>query len=285
MRPSSWRDWTHRFSWWAGVIVLVLLAAWFVRAVLCGFGLPCQLDHRVWWPSLVAAEGFVERNQAWLLPSLVFFVQGCRLTCHWVGEPTFWQDLQSVIDDFQRDIFEGLPREAIQDDHRVTLYKHLRWCLWPGNRWCFLWPWGRGLFPWSGWLVPVVRSGTTREARTVFLAKSAQDSEGVVGHVFFSQSGTRQIKNLPDVDTNCCKLKVCDYARDTHVQPKWIRDRLERGRPLARSFLAIRIEVEDNRRWGVLMIDSRQATLPAPQNTLQQFKATARILKTLLRRA
>jgi hypothetical protein len=238
-----------------------------------------------YWPKWgIDAQDFLKKNSVWMNPVLAATIAACIGLGKAIGEPWFWRTINTIIDDFQKDVFVDL-REEKTDDHRVTLYKWCRYCVWPGNRWHWFWPWGWGNWPWSGWLKPAVRSGVYGRGRTIFLAnKASQDfAEGIVGQAFFSHR-VMEIGELPDVQGSDSEGQIEDYATRTFVSPGWLRRRLKKGAPIARSFYAIPIEVK-NGRWGVVMIDSRARTIPTPKNTMLKFKFVGKTLGTLLERA
>jgi len=73
------------------------------------------------------------------------------------------------------------------------------------------------------------------------------------------------------------------YAERTFVRTEWVEEYIRKGRPLARSFIGIPVEVAGNR-WGVLVLDSKREMRSAP-TTLKLYTLVARFLATLLERA
>jgi hypothetical protein len=281
MWPGLLKSWLYYVVRWVGVWKTIGLI------VICGV-IGLLTPDATYWPNWgVDVHEFLKKNNVWLNPVLGAVAGACIWMGKAIGEPWFWRTVNVIIDDFQRDVFVGL-REEKTDDHRVTLYKWAKLCLWPGNRWHWFWPWGRGNSPWSGWLKPTVRSGVYRRGRTIFLAKKVnQDSaEGVAGKAFFSH-GVVEITELPDIQKSSQETNdntIVEYAKRTFVTPEWLSRRLAVGAPIARSFCAIPIEVK-KARWGVVMIDSRVATIPAPQKTMHIFKFVGKTLGRLLERA
>lgn len=241
------------------------------------------------WPVWgVAAHKFFMDNSIWLNPVLPLVMAASIGIGKVIGEPWFWRTINVIFDSFQRDVFDGFCGERT-DDHRVTLYKWVRCCFWPGNRWHFWWPWGPHNGPWSGWLRPIVRSGVYKRGKTVFLAnkRKPESAEGVVGNTYFIQSGVVKIDDLPDVHKYSLGDDSGDlsaYAKQTFVSQDWLQRRLEVGSPVARSFHAIRIEVS-RARWGVVMIDSRAEKIPSVQKTIHKFQFMHKTLQALLERA
>lgn len=279
MRPSTFHVCVYWSCLWCGRL---LLTATFLLSLI-GFAWSPQAN----WPSwVISAQDVIHDNGGWLLPVLLALVAFCSSTRQWVGEPWLWKAISSILDEFQEAVFGGratLDEETI-DSHRVTLYKWSRFCLWPGNGCCFWWPWGRGNWPFSGWLVPLTRSGPLGHGRTVFLAKGGQCSEGVCGAAYFSQTGVIELRDLPDIQESCDDVSCKEYARNSFVSSDWVRRRLRSGKPFAKCFYAIRIEVR-KKPWGVIMIDSRNPRMPQPQKAQHQFPLVAKTLAILLERA
>ncbi|MBW3539000.1 MAG: hypothetical protein KY476_01905 [Planctomycetes bacterium] len=277
MRPSQWREILYHVCRWCSWLFIFLTA-------LCGlFGVWLEPDP-AGWPKLLKFHRLLQANADWLVTFLPVGAGGFALIAANLGEPWYWNSIQKLLDQFQRDVFDKAYGDDFAADHRVTLYRFGKRCWWPGNRWRFWWPWGRGNRPWSGWLIPILRAGERSTGRTVFLAKGSGAFEGVAGAAFFSQRGVVELKDLPDVHGNVAPDVRADYARTTFVPVQWLQSRLERRRPCAKSFLAIRIEV-NNRPWGVIMIDSRAEKIPAPQVTLHKFLSMRSALEVLLERA
>lgn len=282
MRPNFMRDWMYRIVRILGVWLPLLLL------LLCGI-VGIWTPNEQGWPQWgVDSFRWIKENSPLLVPVLPVVVAISTKVGQAIGEPWFWRVINAILDDFQRDVFAGLPDERT-DDHRVTLYKWTRCCVWPGNRWHWWWPWGRGNHPWSGWLKPIVRSGMYKRGRTIFLANKGQRelAEGVVGSAYFSQSGNLEKVDLPDIQqwrSGDNDGNLAEYAKQTFVSLQWLKCRLKNNAPVARSFQAIRVEVK-KATWGVVMIDSRASKLPNPQKTVHEFQFLHKTLQTLLGRA
>jgi hypothetical protein len=110
------------------------------------------------------------------------------------------------------------------------------------------------------------------------------EPEGVAGAAYSSQNGFINLNQLPDISRQSDTDAKREYARLTFVAERLLDERLHQGRPCARSFLAIRVEV-GGRPWGVLMIDSRQEKLPEPLKASNSFRNLAKMLEILLERA
>lgn len=154
--------------------------------------------------------------------------------------------------------------DGASDHHRVTLYRFHKVC-WlaalRGSDSCN--PWGKGNYLWSGWLVPTVRAGADSAATTIFLARDADRFEGVCGAAFFQNQPVieKKLTDLPNIVKGSSEEDIKQYADETWVTPALIQKRLSSGRPCARWFLALRVEIQ-YKKWGVLMIDSRSDKMP-----------------------
>jgi len=157
--------------------------------------------------------------------------------------------------------------------HRVTLFRRRKWHL------CWK------MWPWSGWLIPVVRSGhTTLNHRTCFLAPDDDPdmAEGIAGRCWSSKNVVlipdKDSKNqqLPDLrDTNSKPrdpyASMSAYASATFVPITWVRKRL----PHSRSFLGIPVVVKGEP-WGVIVVDSRMPAIQQAQRILDSYNEIAR---------
>jgi len=155
--------------------------------------------------------------------------------------------------------------------HRVTLFRYRKW--WPCLR----------VWPWRGWLVPVVRSGhTTLNHRTCFLAPDDADlAEGVAGRCW----STKSVVLVPEKDSKvplpCLHNEdtkphdprsIADiYAKATFVSTNWVL----KMKPRSRSFLGIPVVVK-GAPWGVIIVDSRDVAIREAQQIIAFYSAIAR---------
>jgi hypothetical protein len=199
------------------------------------------------------------QKSAWLL-ILVFgmVTLATKYLSSLIGAPWVWATVQKVLNEVRKDAFNRQPEDPIHA-HRITLFKRVawRWRVRPtrGSWWR---PWGTGHWPWSGWLVPISRSGhTTQRSEAVFLAPDDADKcEGIAGQVW-ARDQTIILENLPDLNIGCpTDQNITDYATRAWLPESWVRRRLNEGKPFARSLCGIPVEV-NGRLWGVLVLDSR----------------------------
>jgi hypothetical protein len=155
--------------------------------------------------------------------------------------------------------------------HRVTLFRYRKW--WPCLR----------VWPWSGWLVPVVRSGhTTLNHRTCFLAPDdADQAEGVAGRCW----STKSVVLVPSEGSKVPLPQIHDeeqrphdprvpadtYARATFVSTDWVL----KMKPHSRSFLGIPVVVH-GAPWGVIIVDSRGNAIQRAKEIYTSYLAIAR---------
>ena len=136
-------------------------------------------------------------------------------------------------------------------------------------------------WPWSGWLVPVERSGhTTRRSHTIFLAPDdADQAEGIAGQTW-AQNRVVVVNGLSDVNENPSREVLAEYAQRTWIAETWV---LQKQRQHARSFCGIPVEVK-GKLWGVIVLDSRNPQA-IDQNADKFYRLIGRVLGKLLERA
>lgn len=165
-------------QWSSGIIVTIV-----------GASLKADIEEvRAWFPAAVRTLTW-SQNNAWLLiPILTVVVGFAQVVRRTLGAPWVWAVVHSLLDILQKRAFGEEP-EAPLHHHRATLFRHVTWkfCL---RRW-----------PWSGWLVPVERSGhATRRSSVFFRAPDDADrAEGVAGQTW-ACSGVIFRDNLPNLD-------------------------------------------------------------------------------------
>ena len=283
MQPSGLSVWLYRCARYGsiGYVVIVVAIGAFVHVYefeAARFpvisSIQCSLKSIL--TGLTIAAGFVLASAEWI--------------CNWIGKPSFWKRLGHILTDLQQEIF-GVVEGAVEDHHRVTLYKRRQWCLpWFGICGARLFsPWGKtpsGRFngPRAGWMCPIVRSGMLSNGKTKFLARTDEDSWGVAGTAFFQQNRLFEVENLPALKRESKDADFADYSKRAYAPKHWIVSRVRSGHPCARSFRALVMEV-DKKKWGVLMIDSNEAAFPSPDANEPRFDTVALVLKSLLEKA
>lgn len=215
-------------------------------------------------PLLGSLVSWSQPQTWWLSPSLLGLGALISAAQRGIGDPSKWRVVHHVLEEFQEHIFGDENGEL--HEHRVTLFKHVRWRMSL-----------RGA-PWTGWLVPVERSGnTTHHSVTYFKAPDEADKlEGVAGIAWNSRKAV-EVELLPDLNAiGCTEEHFQDYAKRT-------RSNLEKAKAKkfrARSYYAIPVEVKGER-WGALVIDSRSSTLKKKKIRDQQHFVLSFLSKTL----
>ena len=216
---------------------------------------------------------------AWWIIILCTFAGGLSqyLNSH-IGSPGNWRIVQHILDQYREEVFgkDENTKEDAEHFHRITLFKHFKW-RWALERW-----------PWSGWVVPVARSGSrTKTNIQCFLASKEcpDDAEGVAGQTW---ARNREVKvcGLPDLSIdNPPETDIIEYAEKAFVTDEWIRNRMRTNRRglQCRSLLGICIEVKGVP-WGALVIDSRNPEPSRLKNTTKnpKLKTYKDILSRLL---
>jgi len=181
-----------------------------------------------------------------------------------IGPPWLWSAIHDVLNSFQQHVFEN--QGSPLHHHRVTLFKYTR----ARFAWCH--------YPWSGWLVPVSRSGhTTQKSRTVFrVPDDADRAEGIAGQAWARQQIVL-VDGLPELSTDKRRL-LSEYKRRTWSSDDWIAKRTM----FARSYCGIPVEVK-GKLWGVIVLDSRSSDA-ITQNPIKDYHLIGRVLRTLLER-
>ena len=239
---------------------------WIAGIVWVTIGASVKADPSRW--QLVSDLLIWLQQYAWVtVPSLTValgLMQLARLT---IGPPWVWDTVHYLLDNFREYVFEG--ESGPLHHHRVTLFKYTRMrfrlCRWP----------------WSGWLVPVERSGhTTRRSRTIFLAPDdADQAEGIAGQTW-AQNRVVVVNGLSDINENPSRDMLAEYAQQTWIPETWV---LQKQRQHARSFCGIPVQVK-GKLWGVIVLDSRNPEV-IDQNADKFYRLIGRFLGKLLERA
>lgn len=193
---------------------------------------------------------FLVLGGLWLIVSLLLkFI---------LKDPWIVEQLQEALDSLQEEIFKN-KQNSPKHAHRVTLFRHhlFSWqkrFSYTKRKWC-KWPRGGVAQPFSGWLLPVMRSWhTDKNSQACFLAPDdARRAEGIAGQCWATRKAVH-IDKLPPPDLKS-EQSLLEYSRLTHCDIEWLRRRLEQNRQVALSMCVIPIEVE-GRLWGVIVIDS-----------------------------
>jgi len=162
------------------------------------------------------------------------------------GNRRTWKVVQVLLDHYWQESFAK--DDDTKDDprhfHRVTMFKHCRFHF--------------GKWPFSGWMVPVARSGhSTKSGIRHFKASldNPDQAEGVAGRAFAYQRmvPVYDLPNLNVARTNDDDIRR--YAEKSFVSIKKIGKDRTSERPTPRSLLGIPVEVK-GKPWGAIVLDS-----------------------------
>lgn len=184
-----------------------------------------------------------------------------------IRSPRLTKVLKNVLDDAHSLAFP-LHQGDPMHDHRITLYQRRNIMYmplgkrdWEEKKWYqpHNW-WGTDNKPWSGWLIPIARSGhTTQKLRTVFLAdKNRARSEGVCGQAWEIKKGIK-VDSITAVNEKSKQGTISKHCRQSYGIPEMVQKRIEEGFNGRRSIAAIPIIIDDGDVWGVLCLDSISA--------------------------
>lgn len=180
--------------------------------------------------------------------------------------------LGDVLEDFRAELFGKRHR----GDHRVTLFAYRRF--WWGAMLRIKWPR-------TGWLIPVARSGHTKQRSGTYFRVPDDDSraEGVAGRAWAAPGRMVAVDGLPDMqklpEDPLERVEAIErYAEATYVTEEWV----ERKRPRSRSIAGFAIERTNTDVWGVLVLDSRNPHMDLEKARLG-YRSRIRILESIAR--
>ncbi len=199
------------------------------------------------------------QDQALYIFAVAFLLIALGQLSRRLGDPATRMLAQHVLNLYQRQIF---PESDHTHYHRITVFKHTAICglfaIHRPVRGRWYWPWGKNAWPWSGWLVPILRSGhTNQKPSSIFLAPENEPdrAEGIAGNAW-SRNNTVHVSNLDKMVAESSPAKRREYAEKTFTPVELIDLYIRANKPIGRSFAAFPIEVKGNV-WGVVVIDSR----------------------------
>jgi hypothetical protein len=210
----------------------------------------------------------LQRVNWWALPLLYVLNLAFAGAVKMISPPWVWETVRAILDQLQLHAFKQ-SRGGLQQHNRVTLFKHVGW------------RWARCRWPWSGWLVPVERSGyTTRKTDTAFRAPDdGEKAEGIAGRAW-AENGTVSKSNLPDVTETSPDQDLQRYADETFITVDVLRARLKSKKQVALSLTAFPVEAK-NKPWGVIVFDSRNRQ-PFSDDAIEHFRLVGACLGKLL---
>jgi hypothetical protein len=200
------------------------------------------------WPAWLAGVIRFLNGEAWLLqPAAVAVGLVAQRLKKSVGEPKVWDTIKECLEKLRDEVFPP-DTGALQDEHRVTLFRHRRLCWAAVRSWTFV-----------GILVPEERSGhRMRVTPTSFRApkNAPHKAEGIAGRAW-AKSKVLVLSNLEPVSKTSRKQELRAYAKRTFVSEGWLAKWLDRneGKLTPVSFCGIPVEVK-GKPWGVIVLDS-----------------------------
>jgi hypothetical protein len=267
------QEWSEKLDRW--LIILI----WFCAVMASVASALLRADPNQFQSSLVQSSIRSLHNSAWwIILSLTVTGAVAQLIRNYLGPSAVWYTVQYLLDQYREEMFGkgGSPGDDPQYFHRITLFKHVRW------RWGFV------QWPWSGWMIPVARSGYLTRSRIAKFRASENDpanAEGVAGQAW-AQGRPIQVYGLPDINSDSASDgELDDYTSQGHVSRKWLEKRRKK-KSHALSLLGIPVEVK-GKPWGVLVVDSQSPNEIISEKALkgQRYKTLGRILSKLLEKA
>lgn len=280
MRRKSIRKLLYTTGSWANVAAIIL-------AIL---GVSTEVDSSrspySSWPAVILRAIDYLNDWSLLLYTLVIAMLIYGPLARKAGDPWIWEKIHYLVDGMRDRLWEDF-ETARMDEHRVTLFQRKSFILFLRRYGAsMVWPYGHGVHPWSGWLVPILRSGHTAQvSRSIFLAPSGGTShkvEGVVGKAWASKS-TIIINDLMEIRQDSALRTKKAYATKTFCDVSVVNRYLDQNRTPPRSIGAIPIEVH-GKIWGALVLDSQDPRGVTDENT-NQFKLTTNLIGQLLEKA
>jgi len=264
-------------SWHNTVYYTFRVLEWGFLFAATIFGTLLLLDPKE-WPMLDRAIVWMQTRQAWV-PLATLLTGAAKLGADKIGPRWIHEQLQAIVDSLRDASFTQRARSnSPVHHHRVTVF-----------RWCYCWRlccWGRKIngkrrWPWTGWLVPIARSGhTTKSTNTVFVAPDdADNAEGIAGQTW-SQNQVVHSGPLPLPADASDTQAIAAYAQGGYVSPQWVRNKLEKALPLPRNLYGTPLEVH-GKPWGVVVIDSRNENDIDPRLVRDAFRTFSRTLSAI----
>lgn len=231
------------------------------------------------WPTLQSA---IIRSDDWAWGSIPAFALAAALAQaikKKIGSSNTWNTVHYLLDQHRDALFEkhATAKEDPEHYHRVTLFKRVPW------RWAFV------RWPWTGWMVPVARSGHTTHSWRIPRFRAPRNypdkAEGVAGQTW-ARNKTVPVPGLPEINQESSDKDKETYCQRAFVSPRWLEKRLKRKDPQAmpRSLLGIPMEVVAGDPWGALVVDSRSdndISDKKARNT-PRYKTLTKVLSKLL---
>lgn len=225
---------------------------------------PLQVGN-IWVATYLIA---VQAMTWWALPVATGVVGLAQLLKKHIGSPQYWDLVHYLLDELRTAVFKNKQNEQFSE--RVTLFRHRKFAM------------VTRVWPWSGWLVPVERSGhLTRKSDAIWRAPDDGDSaEGIAGRVWVGGNIIR-VDELPELTVDSPEELIREYASRTFIEEKQLRKKLKKKKTMPRAMCGIPIEF-NGQVWGVIVIDSRLPVLIAETDIRRFYKIHSAILNKIL---
>ncbi|MBV8214043.1 MAG: hypothetical protein JOZ08_12585 [Verrucomicrobia bacterium] len=256
------RDDTNRRGLKRVLGIIQWIAAFFLVIVAASL----KADVSKYQPPLSGLLGLLQGVAWWCIPTLALAAGVTQFFQKRINQASTWGSIRFLLNEFHKLIF-GKPSGAIKSPtdtthhKRVTLFQYKKRITFrddgPTRHWYFLG------FDWSGWLIPVQRSGhTTRRTSTAFWAPDAADKVQGIAGVTWANNQRSVREDLPDISQNSSTEDLKKYADDSWLTVEWLEKKLVRkGSGWPRALYGIPVEVE-GKLWGVIVLDSRDVKIP-----------------------
>lgn len=244
MSQGSAKRWIYIWGKRSGVAAGALFAVLATVAKL-------PQGYEQWYSPLPQLIGQLKNNFSWIwiAAALLTVVNGIFRA---LPDPWIWSILRQILNQIQKVAYQDFVGQ-LNNHHRVTLFKHKKW------RWVIKKVGQKYFWPWSGWLVPVLRSGhVSQKSKACFLAsKDDINPQGVVGQSWGSNAIT-VASELPGLSSVSGDAQITKYTTRTFADFEHVKSQCKQGKNLPRSIGAVPIVVKGDI-WGVLVLDSQNA--------------------------
>jgi hypothetical protein len=239
----------HRLNLAAGTIVLVA-GAMLAIAKQVDVAVLATLPGSSWLQWAHRHAGYI--YGALLVVALILKLVALRRT-----RSERLKTLRRILDALQAEVMKT-PRTYNPENYRVTVFRRAAWSLrgWTQHRKKSS---PQRVWPWSGWLVPVARSGDSQTSATRFCAPKTIPQGNGTGHGICGTAwlvGQADAAGLPLLSRDSSDAEITMYSNRTHICENEVRARLADGRSLARALYAERIAPKGQPNWGVVIYDS-----------------------------
>lgn len=230
---------------------------------------PTKYDHNVIFQ---VSLSLVQDSAWWLIPVLAIIAGVSQRMKQGLGTVGTWRLVDHLLTQYREALLGKRPaKEDPEHFHRITLFRHVRW-RWSLDRW-----------PWSGWMVPIARTGHTTKGKIPRFRANANRpdaAEGIAGQAW-AQNRTIAVNGLYEINPETPAQELEAYANHTFVSTEWLAGRRDRNH--GRSFLGVPLEV-NGVPWGALVVDSRSDAPISSKSALNniRYKILTEMLSKLL---